>query len=592
MAIVKKHRNSIRTKLTNLSLKNKFLGMFSLNSALLLVSFILCFSISVKAYNHLLYKTVAGNLSYSSDTISSTLKDIETLSSNILSDNIIQNSLSQIKSTEDTTIRYNAAKSINTSLLGYHDTTRNYGISYIAIRNDFTVNSTNQARYLKTREDLLNQIYELAQSGGGSAKWIWEPGNREGLFLTRHIRQIKELSLKPMGELVINVDMDHIVRSANSAATQYGDSYYIIMNSAGSVIYSSKELDYEELSDLQNAGVQEYGPVPFKGHTYFAVRGTIPSYQWNYINLISFDAITRSLDLSFMLIFAIMLCCTIMILFISRTFIRSMVAHFDTLIYKMVAFSKNELAIPETNYHYEERQDEIGKMHQQFDAMMGRIQNLVNINYVNEILKQEAQLKALEAQINPHFLYNTLESINWRAKTAGNENISQMAESLGTLLRATLSNKQPLVKLPYELELVNCYMTIQKLRFEEELQYHIHVTPGIEEAVIPPLTIQPLVENAIHYGMEDVDDVCHVLIFIARVEDKLVVKVQNDGSVMEDSLLERLASNDIKPSGFGIGILNINQRIQILFGEDYGLTFSNENGFATATLTITYRTEV
>ncbi len=167
-----------------------------------------------------------------------------------------------------------------------------------------------------------------------------------------------------------------------------------------------------------------------------------------------------------------------------------------------------------------------------------------------------------------------------------------MAESLGTLLRATLSNKKSLVTLSYELELVNCYMTIQKLRFEDQLEYQLQTSPDLEDAVIPPLTIQPLVENSIYYGMEDIEDVCHILVTITKLDNKLIIKVQNDGSVMEESLLERLKSSEIQPNGLGIGILNINQRIQLLFGEEYGLSFSNEEDFATATLTIAYKTEV
>ena len=592
MAVIKSCWNRLKTQLSNLPLKYKFLGMFFINSGILLAAFLLCFFICTRAYNQQLYKTVAGNLSYSSGTISSSMKNIETLSSMILSDNAVQNSLSTIKDTQDPVLHYNAGQILNSTLFSYYDTFRDRGVAYIAIKNQESVNCTNLPHLKKVDPAFLHQVFDAARSNNGSAKWIWKSGHRDYLFLTRDIRQIKNFSLDSMGELVINVNMEEIVDSANTAAIQYDNSYYIIVDDSGSVIYSSKDLTPKDLDSIQKINLMDYGLVPFNGHTYFAVHGIIPDYSWNYINLIPFDTIRKSLDLSLAFIILILIAVTILVALLSRGFIRSIITHFNALNYKMVEFSKNELAIPKTDYPYARRQDEIGMIHQQFDAMMNRVRSLVNTNYINEILKRDAQLKALEAQINPHFLYNTLEAINWRAKASGNEKISQMAESLGTLLRATLSNKKSFVTLSYELELVNCYMTIQKLRFEDELEYQLLTSPELENAVIPPLTIQPLVENSIHYGMENIDDVCHILVIVTRLGGELIIKVQNDGSVMEDSLLERLKSNKIQPNGLGIGILNINQRIQLLFGKEYGLSFSNENDFATATLTIAYKTEV
>lgn len=592
MPVLKIFRNRLKHQLRNLSLKYKFLGMFFINSGILLAAFLLCFFICTRAYNQQLYKTIAANLSYSSGAISSSMKNIETLSSMILSDTAIQNSLAIIKDTQDPVLHYNSGQDINSTLFSYYDSFRDSGVSYIAIQNGESVSCTNWPRLKKADPAFLDQVSHAARSNSGSAKWIWKSGCRDYLFLTRDIRQIKNFSLDSMGELIINVNMDEIVASANTAATQYDNSYYIIVDDSGSVIYSSKELNPEDSDSVRKLSRLNYGLVPFNGHTYFAVHGIIPDYNWNYINLIPFDTISQSLDLSFAFIILLLIVVIVIVTLLSRGFIRSIITHFNALNYKMVEFSKNELAIPQTDYPYAQRKDEIGVIHQQFDAMMNRVRSLVNTNYVNEILKRDAQLKALEAQINPHFLYNTLESINWRAKTSGNEKISQMAESLGTLLRATLSNKKSLVTLSYELELVNCYMTIQKLRFEDQLEYQLQTSPDLEDAVIPPLTIQPLVENSIYYGMEDIEDVCHILVTITKLDNKLIIKVQNDGSVMEESLLERLESSEIQPNGLGIGILNINQRIQLLFGEEYGLSFSNEEDFATATLTIAYKTEV
>ena len=220
-----------------------------------------------------------------------------------------------------------------------------------------------------------------------------------------------------------------------------------------------------------------------------------------------------------------------------------------------------------------------------------RIHTLVKVNYTNDILTRDARLKALKTQINPHFLYNTLQTINWRAKATGDTQTSQIVESLGTLLRASLSSEKSLVLLSEELELVDCYITIQRIRFEDRLSFQTDIDPSLANAVLPPLTIQPLVENAIHYGMESMTDICHVLLEAKQEGDRLTILVKNEGSAFEEGLLEKLRDKKIKPNGFGIGLMNIDQRIRLMYGENCGLTVFNENEYAVALITIPFHTE-
>ena len=265
---------------------------------------------------------------------------------------------------------------------------------------------------------------------------------------------------------------------------------------------------------------------------------------------------------------------------ISAILIRFALLDMNRLVLRMDRFSKvPELPIPECSVHYQGRTDELGRLHQQFESMAAQIQQLIKVNYVNQLLNKDAKLKALESQINPHFLYNTLETINWRAKALKDTYISQMTEALGTLLRATLSNKQSLVDLSYELNLVHSYITIQNIRFEDRLIYQEQVDASLSNVNVPPLSIQPLLENAIRYGMEEMMDACTVILLIYRKEDRLLIEVRNEGSEFEEHLLEKLKNGEISPHGHGIGLLNIHQRIQILFGEQYGLSFHNDNIF-------------
>ena len=140
----------------------------------------------------------------------------------------------------------------------------------------------------------------------------------------------------------------------------------------------------------------------------------------------------------------------------------------------MKCFGENNTQLVSFDYDYKMRHDEIGELHQRFDQMANQVRDLIEKNYVSEILNKEAELKSLENQINPHFLYNTLESINWRAKAVGADEISIMVESLGALLRNTLSRKDHMIStIKTEIDIVKDYMSIIQFRFEEMLQYSI-----------------------------------------------------------------------------------------------------------------------
>ena len=163
---------------------------------------------------------------------------------------------------------------------------------------------------------------------------------------------------------------------------------------------------------------------------------------------------------------------------------------------------------------------------------------------------------------------------------------------MGTLLRATLSKTNSILDLKQELEIITAYITIQKYRFEDRLEYCITCEEGLYGARIPKMIIQPLVENAINYGLEESTELCSIGILIEhdRTDHTLVIHVKNDGSQFEEDLLLKLRSSQIKPNGFGIGLINIDERIKLMYGREYGLTLYNEDEKAVAEIRMPYIT--
>ena len=579
-------------QLGNLPLKQKLSGIILSVVILMLLFFFLAFQISRYSYNEQLYKAIAGNLSFSANTVSKNLKNIETLSSVIISQKEIQESLDAINSDDDVLTLSKGYSLLNEIVSTYQQTYKRNNLSCVALINPHFTNCSNYPILNRISPELRETFLQKASQASGSAVWISDSSNQQ-LILSRQIRKIENLSLKPLGYLLLFIDLQDMVESANQAVNTYESGNYLIYDN-GQPIYHSAGISGNSAPLLYEKLQRPYGIIEQNGHSYFAVRSRIPSYNWTYINLIPYDDISRSTAAVFQLILVIFLTGLLLSVLVAHIMMRYVIRDFELLLHKMESFSQTGLQLPESKVDYSQRSDEIGKLHQSFDAMAEHIQHLVKTNYLYQILNRDARLKALEAQINPHFLYNTLETVNWRAKALKDDTISSIVQSLAALLRATLSNKKSLVPLNYELNLVNNYITIQKIRFEERLQFHLYeeaCTDELKNALVLPLTLQPLLENAIRYGMEEMTETFEISIYPYRKEELLIIEVANQGSSFEENLLEKLQNGSKNSHGFGIGLLNINQRIQMLFGEAYGLSFRNEEDKAIAIITLPFTLE-
>ena len=575
--------------LSNLPLKQKLSCIMLSVLTLILLFFLLALQISKYSYNEQLYRAIAGNLSFSASTISKHLKNIESFSSVVIAQKEVQESLDAVNSNDDVLTLSKNYSLLNEVVSTYQQTYKQNNLSCIALVNPRFTNCSNFPVMSRIPPEFLREILQKAAQASGSAVWISDSSNHY-LILSRQIRKTENLSLKPLGYLLLFINLDDLVGDANQAVNTYESGHYLIYDNE-KLIYHSEGISQDWALLLYEKLQRPYDIIKQNRHKYFAVRSRIPSYEWNYINLIPYDDINRSIVAVFQLILVILLAGLLLSLFVAHIMMRYVVRDFELLLHKMEIFSQTELQLPESRIDYSQRSDEIGKLHQSFDAMAERIQHLVNTNYRYQILNRDARLKALESQINPHFLYNTLETVNWRAKALKDDTISNIVQSLAALLRATLSNEKSLVPLNYELNLVNNYITIQKIRFEERLLFRFYdseCTENLKNALVLPLTIQPLLENAIRYGMEEMTETCEISVYPYQRGDFLIIEVANQGSSFEENLLENLQNGSKSSHGFGIGLLNINQRIQMLFGDAYGLSFRNEEDKAIAIITLPF----
>ncbi|MDO4284015.1 MAG: sensor histidine kinase [Eubacteriales bacterium] len=222
----------------------------------------------------------------------------------------------------------------------------------------------------------------------------------------------------------------------------------------------------------------------------------------------------------------------------------------------------------------------IGDLIRSFNIMLERIQDLIQRIKDEQTEKRKSELSALQAQINPHFLYNTLDSIIWMAEGRQNAEVIQMTASLSRLLRKSISNEEEFVAVSDEIGYVREYLKIQKMRYHDKLDYSIEAAPEILCARMPKLILQPLVENAIYHGIKRCENGGHIWITGGIEEGKMVLRVRDDGAGMTAETMAHLFEEK-KRSGHGVGVNNVNRRIKLYYGEEYGLWYESREGAGT-----------
>lgn len=574
----------IRLYIGSLSLKNKIRSIVLLCIALLSLVAFLSMQLIAASHQKVLYQAVASSLSYSSKELVNQMDNINAMADIFLADTSIQDNLSTLKSSPGQAERGVASRELYNALSDYYFNFRKYRINYMSLYQDDFSTHTYLASINKLPEDITQSLIDKARDGAGATLWVADYSQEYGLFMVKELRETKHLRLDSLGILIVNVDIQALMNRITATSRSYGDTYYRLYN-GNTVIFDSANSQEQMQFNVSTTQPSRYGRMKQNGEDFFYVYGRIDNPGWDYICAVSYDAIADALSISRNLCLLIIAAAIVLSLMLSTRLINSLTRHFDNLIIKMQNFGDGQSRPLLTDTDYQSRKDELGILHTQFDLMVDQVNELIRSNYLNEILRKEAQLKALETQINPHFLYNTLESINWRAKALGAKDISAMAESLGTLLRITLDQKNKQFPLRRELEMIRSYMTIQQFRYEERLQYEMIVPDNLLGYDVLKLTLQPLVENAIRYGLEENTEACRLQILAEASDNHLYLYVKNNGSYFEDNLLEKLKSHEISPHGFGIGLLNIHERLQLTYGPEFGLTVYNEQDLAVARIT-------
>lgn len=227
---------------------------------------------------------------------------------------------------------------------------------------------------------------------------------------------------------------------------------------------------------------------------------------------------------------------------------------------------------------------EIGRLARTFNIMVLRIKELMSQVVMEQEFKRKSEISALQAQINPHFLYNTLDSIVWMAEAKKSEEVVLMTSALARLFRSSISKGRELVSIQTEVEHITNYLTIQQMRYRDKLAFHIDVVPEILNNLTLKILLQPLVENAIYHGIKNNSGIGVITIRGREHQDEVIFHVIDNGVGMDEETIARILSKQAASERRGMGVANVHERIQLYFGDKFGLRYESELDVGTSVI--------
>ncbi|MCC8045674.1 MAG: sensor histidine kinase [Clostridiales bacterium] len=277
-------------------------------------------------------------------------------------------------------------------------------------------------------------------------------------------------------------------------------------------------------------------------------------------------------------------CMTAVILLVVAVFISSLVARQITKPVQALRDSMERVQQGhlEGNQVVVEGNNEISSLTNSFNMMSRRIESLVEQNRNEQEEKRRMELRALQSQINPHFLYNTLDSIIWMAESKKTDEVVTMTSAFARLMRQNIGNDAELISIGQEMMAIRDYLTIQQMRYKDKLEFRLDVAADIRNERIIKLVLQPLVENAIYHGLKYKETRGLLTVKGYRVVDDIFIEIEDDGVGMdEEMLLHIFETHAVNYQSNGVGVYNVQKRLQLYYGPDYGLTYWSEAGKGT-----------
>lgn len=429
-------------------------------------------------------------------------------------------------------------------------------------------------RDVKREEELAGRAKKLM----GKSFWTGTSAKNDDspvvyLTLTRSIRDTENLQ-NTLGTLWINVPLSKMKEQFSNYIETY-PGYIALVDDDGNVLLSAGKSE-TVISDLEKLKESRITTISDKKSNTLVYGNKLPDTGWTIVSGLERSKLleeNRTIrDLLIYGIVASMLLCLLTSVLFSRA-----------ILHPLRLLTGKIREVKEDNYDVQlqfESNDEIGILSTQFNAMTRRMNELVNEVLTGKVLQTEAELKALQAQINPHFLYNNLDTAYWMSRLEHADKTGRVVLAIADLYRLTMNSGQKFISVETEIRYVENYIVIQELRTADQIQFHIEADGELFQWATMRFVIQPLVENSVEHGILPSGREGDIWIRGFKDEENLYFEVEDNGDSIDISEIEELLMDVKSEEKRGMAIRNIDQRIKLQFGKNYGLFFraGTENG--------------
>lgn len=390
--------------------------------------------------------------------------------------------------------------------------------------------------------------------------------------------ELTDNGVSQLGVLLVDMDYSAISRMMNQINTADNGQYYYLCDSRGEIIYHPQQIQISDgIISEDSEAVAKYKDgvydLTFRGEQRKVIVNTISYTGWKLVGVIPYDALSAgTINIRYFIILIILLMAMMLVL-INRV----VALRISSPILKLND-SVKEYEAGETPEIYIGGSSEIRHLGLSIQNSYEQIDTLMKKIVLEQNERRKSEFEALQSQINPHFLYNALESITWMIEGERNDEAVFMISQLAKLFRISLSKGRTVISIRDELQHAQSYMNIQMIRYKNTFSVVFDVEPSVYSYCIVKLVLQPLLENAINYGVEGMDDSGEIRVSGREENGTVILSVSDNGFGMseEQGSLVMAGSSRSHKHGSGVGLVNINNRIQILFGKEYGLRIKSE----------------
>ena len=400
------------------------------------------------------------------------------------------------------------------------------------------------------------------------------------LMLAKRLFGLRNAAIPYVGLLTVESDIHEFTNILTQMKPSVNSTIVILDKQANVIVSTDKPaLDaagfdaepYVSLLSSRRLGLAGSEETTLQGEAALMTYRSIDSLGWTVLSVSPLNDLNGKL-VSLRKVMYLVLAVCMALAFLIALLLSGNITNPIRKFIKMMSYAKSGNFDIQIQY---KRKDEFTYLFSQYNSMLQKIKELIDELYVSEVRKKVAELKALQAQINPHFLYNTLDSINWIALRHKVPEISHMVTSLSDFFRYSLSKGRDIIPIEDELRQVESYLSIQQIRFKERLTYSIEVEPEVYGHYAVKLTLQPLVENSLVHGIEKKRGVGVIAVKARVLDDWIHIEIIDNGPGANADELNAMLQSD---GGHSFGLNNVNQRIKQVFGEGSGLQFRSNEG--------------